>query len=83
MALMVMSAPFNKAASSAQPFSRGKVNAELAQEGRSAQAHKAVRPAVDATLPQLLLGKVAGGRMGYGPRQYSRTVCATVTENLI
>ena len=40
-------------------------------------------PAVDATLPQLLLGKVAGGRMGCGPRQYSRTVCATVTENLI
>ena len=44
---------------------------------------QAVRPAVDATLPQLLLGKVAGGRMGCGPRQYSRTVCATVTENLI
>ena len=33
MALMVGSAPFNKAASSAQPFSRGKVNAELAREG--------------------------------------------------
>ena len=41
------------------------------------------RPAVDATLPQLLLGKVAGGRMGCDPRQYSRTICATVTENLI
>ena len=33
MALMVVSAPFNKAASSAQPFSRGRVNAELAREG--------------------------------------------------
>jgi hypothetical protein len=32
MALMVVSAPFNKAARGAQPFSRGKVNAELARK---------------------------------------------------
>ncbi len=57
---MVVSAPFNKAGSSAQPFSPGKVNAELAQEGWLRPLHRAEAQGRMAPAPILPRGAGEG-----------------------